>query len=502
MQIPITVYVAVAIFQHAALAICTKLLTSGTIIAFDDKTQQLQVIREGSLLIEGDQIISISDVAIPGNISENVEVIDCTDKIITPGFIDTHRHGWQSVFKTLGSNTTLAEYAGRYSAFVSQPLLSPDDIYISQLAGIHEALNAGVTTILDHAHHTWTREHATAGLNASVDSSARVFFAYAFQNIPGFTIQDQITHWRELAPTVSGDLATLAIAYDGWMGDLQDPDTQAVMKLALESKVKVLTTHDVEGPWPLYNTPEVLQRVGILNKSIPIVISHGSQVTANSAQLLRQTNQYISITAESEMHYGHLHPTSHLILDQASLGVDTHFTFSTDILTQSRIWLQSTRARLYRDAIDNWKIPANNPMSVNQAFLLATRNGGLALGRPDLGVIMPNAKADILIWDGRSPGMLGWADPIAAIILHANVGDIKDVMVDGEFRKRDGKLVIKDYAKVQDRFLQSAKRVQDEMKGIPLPIPEGTFMGGYPYGPVLQVDTQRGEGTGYGPSYV
>lgn len=202
------------------------------------------------------------------------------------------------------------------------------------------------------------------------------------------------------------------------------------------------------------------------------------------------------------MHYGHLHPTSHLILDQASLGVDTHFTFSTDILTQARLWLQSARYRVYQNTIDRWQIPKRNPFSVNQAFLLATRNGGLALRRKDLGVIAPGAKADLVVWDGRSPAMLGWTDPVAAVILHASVGDIDHVLVGGEFRKRDGRLVVEGYADVQERFLASAERIQGAFREIPLPVLEGNFLTGSAYGEVLQLDAQRGDGTGYGPSFT
>jgi cytosine/adenosine deaminase-related metal-dependent hydrolase len=218
--------------------------------------------------------------------------------------------------------------------------------------------------------------------------------------------------------------------------------------------------------------------------------------------LLRSTNKHISITAESEMHYGLLHPTTHLIMDQASLGVDTHFAFSTDILTQARFWLQSVRHRVYENTIDRWQIPAQSPASVNQAFLLATRNGGLALGREDLGVIAPGAKADIVVWDARTPALLGWTDPVAAIILHASVGDIEHVLVDGEFKKRDGKLVIDGYSGVQDRFLASAERIQGILRDTPIPSLEGSFLGNYPYGYVLQLDAQRGNGTGYGPNFV
>ncbi|KAI1378809.1 amidohydrolase [Hypoxylon crocopeplum] len=494
--------VTLSVLYYGTVAASSKLLFGGTIVSFDSDTGLFNIIRNGSLLIVNDRITDIFDIATPDDIPGDAELVDCTNKIITPGFIDTHRHGWQTVYKTLGSNTTLAEYATRYGSPAGLRLFSPEDLYISQLTGIYEALAAGVTSILDHAHHTWTRDHAEAGWKASVDSGARIFFAYGFQNTADFQIPQQMVHWRELATSASANLATLCVAYDDFT-DGPESITRAVVDLAKDNNVSVLTTHQVEGPWMFGNTPEDIYRSGLLNSSVKVVISHSAFLTARGAQLLRSTNQHIAITAESEMHYGHVHPTSHFILDQASLGVDTHFTFSTDILTQARIWLQRVRERLYsHTVVDRWEIPDSNPMSVNQAFLLATRQGGLALGREDLGIIAPNAKADIVVWDGRSPALLGWVDPIAAVILHASVGDIDHVLVDGEFVKRDKKLVIEGYEGVQERFLEAAGRIQTKLKDTPLPQPTGAFLTGYPYGTVTQADVQRGDGTGYGPSYA
>ncbi|KAI1424619.1 amidohydrolase [Xylaria sp. FL1777] len=485
------------------LTLGSLLLAGGTIVAYDEPSGLFNVVRNGSLLVVGNSIAAIYETAAPDGLSDDTRVINCTNKIITPGFIDTHRHGWQTAFKTLGSNTTLSEYMNRFSALVGQTYYTPEDLYISQLAGIYEALAAGVTTILDHAHHTWTREHAAAGWNASVDSKARVFWAYTFMNTsnPEFRVPQQMEHWRELYANSPSNISSLCISYDDFSDSPADI-TQAVVDLAKQSNVPVVTTHQVEGPWLLGNTPEDLYRVGLLNSSIPVVISHAAFLTARGAALLRSTNQHISITAESEMHYGHTHPSSHLILDQASLGVDTHFTFSTDILTQARIWLQRVRERLYSlTVIDRWQIPNANPMSVNQAFLLATQKGGLALGRKDLGVIAINATADLVVWDGRSPALLGWTDPIAAVILHASIGDIDHVIVNGEFVKRDKKIVIEGYDSVADRFLDAAGRIQAKLKATPLPVQVGDFLTGYPYGPVFQADVVRGPGTGYGPIY-
>ena len=221
-----------------------------------------------------------------------------------------------------------------------------------------------------------------------------------------------------------GSATELGIAFDLWGVE----ETMAVVDLAKEADVSVITLHSLGGPWGVTNFPSDLAQFGVLEGSIPVVFSHASFLTPKDAQLLRATNHYVSIAPESEMHYGHTHPSSVHIQDQAALGVDTHMTFSSDILTQARLWLQSARYRLYDAVMQQWKIPARNPETVNQAFLLATRSGGLALRRPDLGVIRKGAKADLVVWNAReSPALLGWRDPVAAVL---------NVMVDGKFVKR------------------------------------------------------------------
>ncbi|OAR00384.1 hypothetical protein LLEC1_00997 [Akanthomyces lecanii] len=478
----------------------TKLLFGGTIIAFDSKTDSLKIIRNGSVLIRGDRIAAVTAIARPADLPADTEAVDFTGQIITPGFVDTHRHGWQTALKTLGSNTSLAEYFGRYGEFAAADKYGPEDVYLGQLAGLLEAINAGVTTTLDHAHHTWSNATAYAGLKASIESGARVFWAYAFHNIPSlnYTVPDQVPNFREIADgdLLKGSTVELGIAYDAWGQD--HGESLQVVQLAREYNVSVVTTHCLAGAWGILNQPRDLDVYGILSDSIPVVFSHASLLTADDAQLLRARNQFISVTPESEMHYGHTHPHSHLILDQASIGVDTHFTYSTDILTQARFWLQSVRRHLYANVLDEWRIPSTTPMSAGQAFLLATRNGGLALRRRDLGVIEAGAKADIVVWDARqSPSLLGWRDPVAAVLLHASVADVLHVLVDGQFRKRDGKLVAPDYQDLRAKFQASAEKIQTRWMQTPYPVLQGQFMSGWDFEAPKVVDAVRGDGDGY-----
>ena len=216
-----------------------------------------------------------------------------------------------------------------------------------------------------------------------------------------------------------------------------------------------------------------------------MIFSHAGFVTKDDISALRADGNYISITAENEMSEGHGHPSSCLVHDHASLGTDTNWKISGDILHNARLWLQHVRTTNYQKVLDQGRTPRQNPMSVEDAFLLATRQGGQALHRDDIGVLRVGAKADLVCFDGdSSPNMVGFTNAVAAVVLHSNVGDIKHVLVDGEFRKRDGKLVTvsQSWDEIRTKFAEVARRIQRENASPPA-LPE-TFWGGGEYGDV------------------
>lgn len=81
------------------------LLQGGTLLIHGGNNHVKAV--KADLLIEGNIISKIEGEITP---SANTQVIDCTDKIISPGFIDTHHHLWQTLLKGRHANETLIDY--------------------------------------------------------------------------------------------------------------------------------------------------------------------------------------------------------------------------------------------------------------------------------------------------------------------------------------------------------------------------------------------------------
>lgn len=113
----------------------STLFEKGTVITFDDAADTIKILSDASVLVTGDRIVAIFEQGTQNaTIPSAVERVSAVGKIISPGFVDTHRHGWQTAYKTMGSNTTLAEYFGRYGEFTQAgTVFTADDVYLGQV---------------------------------------------------------------------------------------------------------------------------------------------------------------------------------------------------------------------------------------------------------------------------------------------------------------------------------------------------------------------------------
>ena len=212
------IWLSLHVFRSIASSV---LLQGGTIIAFNQTTNELQILRNGSVLVTDDRIVDVYEESNHGvPIPDDVEVVSVQNQIVVPGFIDTHHHLWQSVLRTIDSNVTLASYFAFFGDNgPGETQFTPEDSYVSQIVGALESLSAGVTTIVDHAHGSWSNATADAILEANIDSGARIYYGFSIHNLTNnWTIPEQIAKFSELASVGSYKKTpvSLGLAFDSF----------------------------------------------------------------------------------------------------------------------------------------------------------------------------------------------------------------------------------------------------------------------------------------------
>ena len=107
--------------------------------------------------------------------------------------------------------------------------------------------------------------------------------------------------------------------------------------------------------------------------------------------------------------------------------------------------LQTERARRDAPILEQGQRPKNTTVTVKQMFNLGTILGARAIGMENvIGSLAVGRKADVLVFDGLSSGILCPAqqDLVAAIVMHASARGVELLIVDGVIRKEAGMLKV------------------------------------------------------------
>ena len=113
----------------------------------------------------------IAEIGPSGGISE-AQVVDAAGMLVLPGFVDTHRHTWQTAMRGICADWTLLDYFRGIRLQISSAF-GPEDVYAGNYVGALEALDSGVTTLLDFSHCMNSPEHADEAVRGLTDAGVR-----------------------------------------------------------------------------------------------------------------------------------------------------------------------------------------------------------------------------------------------------------------------------------------------------------------------------------------
>jgi cytosine/adenosine deaminase-related metal-dependent hydrolase len=174
---------------------------------------------------------------------------------------------------------------------------------------------------------------------------------------------------------------------------------------------------------------------------------HCCYLTDDEWRLVADSGGTVSIAPQIEAQMGHGWPPVLKSMEyglRPSLSIDVVTTAPGDIFTQMRAAFACDRARVNAAA---WQSGAEGDVSdtmltSRQMLELATINGAHVAGVEDrTGSLTPGKQADVVVLDATALNMAPVIDPVAAVTNSADVSNVETVLIAGQVRKRDGKLL-------------------------------------------------------------
>ena len=442
------------------------LIKSATIVTMDDRLGDLS---DADLLVEGNRIVELRPNIDIGADPSGVEIIDGRGRIVIPGLINAHMHTWQTALRGYAANWTLLEYFRRMHAGLAT-VFQPDDIYVATLMGALNQINAGTTTLVDWCHNNPTPAHTDAAVRGLLESGIRAAFFHGSpkpEPKPGQPHFSEIPHPRhEVERLLAGPLSdrqglvTLGLAILGPHYATLDVALQD-FRLAREFGL-IASMHQGGGAAKTPGGWDRLIEAGLVGTGVNIV--HGNDLPDELLRRMVDLGVAFSITPENEMIQGHGFPITGRLLKlgaRPSIGVDLESILAGDLFGAARIALSTQRALDNAESRRaNGTIPETTTIPTREALRWITTEGARMLGQESsIGSLTPGKLADLVVINANDLNLFPVHDPVSTVVMQTSLANIEAVMIGGLWKKRDGRLLVKDLNDKKQQLARSGQRL-------------------------------------------
>ncbi|KEO72284.1 hypothetical protein EL17_16160 [Anditalea andensis] len=383
--------------------------------------------------------------------AEAAEIIEAKGMIVIPGFIETHWHMWNSIFRSMavddpgeGYFDTRTEIGGHFT---------PDDMYNGNLLSVTEALFSGITTVHDWNHNIRSLEHAEYSIKAIKDAGIRARFS--FGNPVGLDDEEPVMfgplehladNWQDYS---NEGLIALGFAWRGIEGNIKvgEAELNKVRSMGLPVTVHASSAGIIGR----------LAYAGLLGPDMLIV--HGMQATGQEIESMVKAGAPISLSPFSELRIGYGFPeVPELVRAGATIGLSVDTTVlsgNSDMFAIMKNILNITNA-LEQDEFK---------LSPRQVLEMATIDGARSMGIADItGSISPGKRADITMVDGTAINMQPMTDAVNLLVEAAQPANVHSVWADGRLLKHKGNLTHLSVEEVGRKATRSYKEIIKKSK--------------------------------------
>jgi len=384
------------------------LIKGATVLTLGSRTQNHP---EADILVKGGIIAEVG----PGVRSRSAEVVDGSNTIVMPGFVDAHRVCRVSLFKQEGLVPTGVEP-------------SPDDVYAGTIVSLLSAAEAGVTTVVDWYDGPADPSHVSAALRAHDDSGLRTVLVLAASEATVDVWHSAISE-HGLRPTERTVFAAGLPVFDE-DGSLERSQSH-VAELGLRLHLK--------------GTEQDAGRFASSSDAFgdDLTVVHANGLTDTDLDAIASSGAGVALTPVADMTNGPGAPPMQDLLDRKirpGLGVGDELQGPSDLLAQVRAAISIQHATYFdRKLAGKGGLP--NLLSTRDVIRYGTIDGANAVGLgATTGSIEVGKQADLIMIRTDTPNLYPVNDPIGAIVWGIDTSNIDSVFVDGRPLMRSGVL--------------------------------------------------------------
>lgn len=411
------------------------LIKGGTLITMDDKDSVVK----GDLLVRQGRIASVGEEAGTADV-----LIDARGCAVLPGFIQTHVHLCQTLFRGAADDLSLIDWLKK-RIWPMEAAHTPSSIRASARLGIAELIKGGTTCALtmETVNHTAEvfRVVEETGFRATVGKC----MMDAGGDVPGALME-------RTDESIAESLALL----EEWHGraggrirycfaprfavSCTRELLQEVAKLARERKV-IVHTHASESQAEIAlvehatgkRNIEYLESVGLAAPNV--ALAHCVHVSDAELNVLARTGTRVLHCPSSNLKLGSgIAPVAEMLARgiSVSLGADgAPCNNNLDMFTEMR-----TAALLQKVVKGPEDLPAH------RVLRLATIDGAHALGlEKEVGSLETGKRADVTILNLDHLHTTPQPEIISAIVYAAKASDVRTVIIDGRIVMHERKLI-------------------------------------------------------------
>ncbi|MEM4367549.1 MAG: amidohydrolase [Candidatus Anstonellales archaeon] len=378
-------------------------------------------------------------------------VIDADNKIIFPGFVNSHTHIAMSVFRNYADDMLLHEWLEK-KIWPLESKLDKEIIYHASLVSIIEMLRSGTTlfndmygfcdSIADAVKKIGIRAIIGYGMIDNFDEDKRLKELRQAENYRNYISEMKnklidFSYCPHAIYTCSKELILEA-------KKLATLNNSFFHMHASETRKEVLDSKKKYGKTPI----EILNELKVLDKKT--LLAHCCFVTLKEIKLLSQSNVNVShcIISNMKLANGEIAPIHEMDSNNVNITLGTDGPASNNSLNIIET------AKIASIAQKNFKWNAEI-VNAKKTFDFLTVNGYKAFNKKG-GLLKNGYLADLIIVDYKKANTLPFANPYAMAIYSMNIDNIESVIVNGNLIIYDDYFVNIDEQKELESFNKKA----------------------------------------------